>query len=471
MNDSSNAPSTPADVKDACINRPPISPLPAASFHRNESTIGACDSSMDGLTAPAALSIRLVHATQRERGVTCGWVASGGVHFRRLLDEARARSDAAAAASPALLPWAEELVQIRFEAEKAVAAAEATAEPSFSVSSVAAAARAGASERRADQTGGSFRFLGRDFNQRSAPVLLSSINDLCESSAGMRETAKPSDAAKPAVCPSEYVGRAALFYGLLIRYSSLNRRLIDATYPDDGSFGLSPARSGAAAERSFARLKEATGVERAFLCGALALGDDEFGRLPPQAFSMLVALLQEQQQLEAKVRETAPPSLLDLITAGFDISPELREMRASFTADFDLSKLRERMGAERCWAIMTRHLDKLERLQLLISAKVSNVSPQLGLDASSEQDSLLWRTALTKSPSALLSITQALLALRRPSRTIHPLLPLRQMCAVALLPTKSALGAAALRNVHMTLLNAVDELAMPFSPHGCTYPN
>eukprot|EP00965_Chrysotila_dentata_P031086 1035623-Pleurochrysis_carterae.AAC.3 len=34
-------------------------------------------------------------------------------------------------------------------------------------------------------------------------------------------------------------------------------------------------------------------------------------------------------------------------------------MRASFTADFDLSKLRERMGAERCWAIMTvrRHLD------------------------------------------------------------------------------------------------------------------
>ena len=117
---------------------------------------------------------------------------------------------------------------------------------------------------------------------------------------------------------------------------------------------------------AFAQLKEATGIERAFLCGALALPLESLAHLPSRAFAELVVGLQQQRAHEAVLRATAPPKLLDLIRAGFEYSPALRDVQSKLLADFDVVRLRETVSAADCWQMMTDHIDKLERLQVLL---------------------------------------------------------------------------------------------------------
>ena len=117
---------------------------------------------------------------------------------------------------------------------------------------------------------------------------------------------------------------------------------------------------------AFARLKEATGIERAFLCGALALPPAASAHLPSRAFAELVIGMQQQRSYEATIRATAPPKLLDLVRAGFEYAPELREVQSRLLETFDVASLRETLGADRCWQMLTDHIDKLERLQGLL---------------------------------------------------------------------------------------------------------
>ena len=119
-----------------------------------------------------------------------------------------------------------------------------------------------------------------------------------------------------------------------------------------------------AASLAFARLKEATGVERAFLVGMLALPEAALSELPSRAFAGFVLVVQEplditldtaalgarrakssttrspkdhpphpnppaiavqeQRSLEAALRATAPPRLLELIRSGLEYSVELQ---------------------------------------------------------------------------------------------------------------------------------------------------
>ena len=51
---------------------------------------------------------------------------------------------------------------------------------------------------------------------------------------------------------------------------------------------------------AFAQLKEATGIERAFLCGALALPPAALAHLPSRAFAELVMGLQQQRAHETE---------------------------------------------------------------------------------------------------------------------------------------------------------------------------
>jgi hypothetical protein len=81
--------------------------------------------------------------------------------------------------------------------------------------------------------------------------------------------------------------------------------------------------------------------------------------------------MQQQRSHEAIIRDTAPPKLLELIRAGFEYSPELRDVQARLLEDFDVARLRETLGADRCWNLLTEHIDKLERLQ--VSALSSRV--------------------------------------------------------------------------------------------------
>lgn len=154
---------------------------------------------------------------------------------------------------------------------------------------------------------------------------------------------------------------AVAFYSIFSQFNQLILAVLDRTA---GGGIDSPRHNNFEIFDAFARLKEATGVERAFLCGALALPPAALAHLPSRAFADLVIGMQQQRSHEAIIRDTAPPKLLELIRAGFEYSPELRDVQARLLEDFDVARLRETLGADRCWNLLTEHIDKLERLQV-----------------------------------------------------------------------------------------------------------
>ena len=223
----------------------------------------------------------VVHRVQRERGVSCGWVASGGAQFCALVKQCRARTETSELDGE----LAEQLDAVRSAADHSV-------------------------EQMATNS------------------------------------------------------RAHDFFTVFSSYNALIMRLLAKL----DTFGGSGARG---AYIAFANLKEATGIERAFLCGALALPHTALPMLPSRAFAQLVIGLEQQKVHEQKVRELAPPKLLDLIRVGFEFdSAELREVQRRLLQEFDVSSLHSLLSAERCWSLLTEHIDKLETLQQLLLAEV-----------------------------------------------------------------------------------------------------
>ena len=58
--------------------------------------------------------------------------------------------------------------------------------------------------------------------------------------------------------------------------------------------------------------------------------------------------MQQQRTHEARVRETAPPKLLELIRAAFEYSAELGEVQTALQDTFDVAKLRGKYTAAQC---------------------------------------------------------------------------------------------------------------------------
>lgn len=83
----------------------------------------------------------------------------------------------------------------------------------------------------------------------------------------------------------------------------------------------------------FARLKQATGVERAFVCGVLSMHAKEVTALPPRAFADFVMAV--------------PPALLSVIGEAFELSPELSKAQQRLAKDFDLRWMRETFSVQR----------------------------------------------------------------------------------------------------------------------------
>ena len=232
----------------------------------------------------------MIHQLQRERGVTCGLVGSGGgAYFIGLVAEHRSLTDTLAMDSATQAT----LLEIRAIAD----------------------------ESSSYMTRGSVDIASDD---------------------------------------SAAAATAVAFVTVFSRFNQLIQRTLDTAAE------RSPDIFEASIVEAFSRLKEATGVERAFLCGALALSPLALTHLPSRAFAELVMGLQQQRAHEAVIRETAPPKLLELIRAGFEYSPELREVQSRLLADFDVSRLRATLSADQCWRLMTEHIDKLERLQVLL---------------------------------------------------------------------------------------------------------
>ena len=124
--------------------------------------------------------------------------------------------------------------------------------------------------------------------------------------------------------------QASNFYSVFTRYNALIAQLLDQVAHACGSGPRS-------AYVAFAQLKEGTGIERAFLCGALAMPSEALAALPSRAFATLVMGLQQQKIHESKVRALCPPKLLDLLRAGFEYTPELRALQARLHEDFDVA--------------------------------------------------------------------------------------------------------------------------------------
>ena len=87
-------------------------------------------------------------------------------------------------------------------------------------------------------------------------------------------------------------GNAANFYAVFSAFNRICNSLV-------------PRAVQHRALEEFARLKEATGVERAFLCGVLSLPAEEVAALPPRAFADFVLCVHAQRAHAASLREKA----------------------------------------------------------------------------------------------------------------------------------------------------------------------
>lgn len=167
---------------------------------------------------------------------------------------------------------------------------------------------------------------------------------------------------------------------------------------------LSPPR-----RRDFALLKNTYGVERAFLCGALALPTqalpsrplpdlswsrpagalalptEALSAVPPHASSALVVNLQRQRALIERIQTLSPPRALELIGAAFELTPpELRDVHNELQRSLDVAALKSGgLRAARWFELMTAHIDKLE--------------PPAGTESDTEDGSCACRRTLTSS--------------------------------------------------------------------------
>ena len=270
-----------------------------------ELCMGAVDAAdVVSVTLTRQHMIDLVHQIQRERGVTCGWVAAGGVgKFGSLVYDCRASTDTALAA---------------YKAEKTRLAVTVIRNDAASAI------------RRASGLG-----VSKGWSSKA---------DTLE-------------------------GRAQDFYGIFKHFNQLVRRLLEerTMLRANGAF---ETRKSDAAFDDFALLKEATGVERAFLCGALALPADCLPQLPTRVFADLVIGLQQQRAYETSLRSSTPPHLLELLQAGFEYSPELQTVQDRLLKDFDVAALRLDLSADRCWQVRMHMAHRHVHMHMCIHAYV-----------------------------------------------------------------------------------------------------
>ena len=257
--------------------------------------------------------MRLLHAVQRERGVTCGWVASSGaqpwndlhVELRRATDERDAASDVR-----------QKLVEMRAAADASVGGA-----PRRKLSEVAL---------------GTQPTVAADFY-----TAFTSYNALCEQILTRPAAQALRDADGEAVEAEPW------------------RRQGEGQRARRG-VGGADARVRAAQE--LARRRARLPVRRARAArrrgGVAAVARLRRPRDRAQ---------QQQRNQEAIVREAVPPKLLEMVSAGFEYAPALAKVQQRLLEDFDVSRLRGELSAERAWQLTTEHIDKLEKLQALLS--------------------------------------------------------------------------------------------------------
>ena len=265
---------------------------------------------MDIMPTPVTLTresmTELVHCIQRERGATCGWLGAGGIGaFGELVHSSRILTN-------------EALNNCRAEVTRQVIGA-----------------------------------IRED--TRKAITLVT----------GVGSEGDPKQWVSKGERTTRYL--ASSFYALFKRFNALVKSLLEettaltsrhhGTHWDSDSQHVGDAYDSISGDAfaDFARLKECTGMERAFIVGALALPESCLPQLPARAYADLIIGMQQARAYEAALRTSTPPRLLNLIRAGFDYAPALKAVQDQLLEDFNIAKLRKELSAEQ-WFEMSESM-------------------------------------------------------------------------------------------------------------------
>ena len=171
--------------------------------------------------------------------------------------------------------------------------------------------------------------------------------------------------------------QAQHFYATFANYGRVLDGLLAAeTPPASSSPCASPAQDlSVLCQASFAKLREAWGEIRGFVCGALALPDAAVKHLPARAFADLVTSIHRQRAEEAAILSATPPMLRPLLTAGFASIPELQCLQETLLGDFDVLALRRMQPSPtQWWNALTTQLHKVHELQRLVSREMRKLA-------------------------------------------------------------------------------------------------
>ena len=156
--------------------------------------------------------------------------------------------------------------------------------------------------------------------------------------------------------------RALHFMNIFSRFNALIAEMLAAQEEASGA-------AERAAFKAFARLKEISGQERAFVVGALALPAAGVHFLPARAFSDLVLGLEQQHACEAIIRTTAPTHLVPLLAAAFEMPQLQRVLHNKLQAGVfvtAIDALREQLSAADCWVTYSEVLEAIEQAQQVL---------------------------------------------------------------------------------------------------------
>ena len=170
---------------------------------------------------------------------------------------------------------------------------------------------------------------------------------------------------------------AHAFYRLLAGYTDLIARIIEWVTESEegeeleagspGSFkrGTPPSQANFA----FTTLKEAMSIERAIVCGVLCLPDGALPHLPQRAFADFVLCMEKQKAQKAAVRAFAPPQMLHILSAAFELHPDLDALQETLLNDFDVIALRRKgLTVQAWWQLITTHINRMHELQVLFAS-------------------------------------------------------------------------------------------------------
>ena len=162
---------------------------------------------------------------------------------------------------------------------------------------------------------------------------------------------------------------ASAFYATITGYSAL---ISDLIYDEEQWQKDAPDEATLASALAFVNLKECFGLQRAFVGGVLSLPEAAHAALPARAFADFVISLHRARSEQNAVVASAPPQVHNVLSAGFELSPQLAVYQDGLLRDFDVLALKRAGLTPRKWFdLITAHINKMHGLQLRLATELT----------------------------------------------------------------------------------------------------